>query len=72
MNKPCHHFLTGVFGQDGPPPPEGGDFGGAPPPWYCDQISNEDCMDHLMDQRCGTDGVTYYNSCVHIISLIHI
>jgi len=46
-----------VFGQD-----SDGDFGGGRQEWYCNQLDIEDCMDHILDQRCGTDGVTYYNT----------
>ncbi|XP_060571720.1 serine protease inhibitor dipetalogastin-like [Ruditapes philippinarum] len=31
--------------------------------WYCGILGNEDCMQHNVEERCGTNGVTYRNMC---------
>ncbi|XP_045172987.1 four-domain proteases inhibitor-like [Mercenaria mercenaria] len=39
------------------------DFNGGDGQWYCGILGNEDCMTHHLEERCGTNGVTYRNMC---------
>merc|ERR1711909_149124 len=38
-------------------------FNGGDAQWYCGILGNEDCSTHPVDEKCGTDLVTYTNGC---------